>query len=153
ALHAPTLPALAVVSADAVHRVPCRGPLALALLSRRVAKAKWLSKLYNDFYRKRRYHDVRKLLDYIDDENYDDLKNKLVLHTDIDLEEKVVDYLNFFHFIFILVETGQITVKDVRSMFKYYISLLGKHDIIRNYMVNEGFEKLLNFVDEVDNEK
>ena len=37
ALHAPTLPALAVVSADAVHRVPCRGLLALASLSRRVA--------------------------------------------------------------------------------------------------------------------
>ena len=37
ALHAPALPACAVASADAVHRVACRGLLALASLSRRVA--------------------------------------------------------------------------------------------------------------------
>ena len=49
ALHAPTLPAVAVVSADAVHRVAYRGLLALASLSRRAAVVEGVARQPVDF--------------------------------------------------------------------------------------------------------
>ncbi|MHB8181788.1 MAG: hypothetical protein ACYC45_02420 [Acidithiobacillus ferriphilus] len=112
-------------------------------------RAKWLSELYDKFYHQDRYHEMRKTLDYMQPDEIKHLSEALNSHSENALEEEFVDYLNFFHFIAILVESNQITHKEVNLMFSYYISMLRKHDFIINYMKKEGFNTLVNLVTEL----
>ncbi len=61
---------------------------------------------------------------------------------DIDLCEKLVDYLNFFEFIASLLTMGQLTFEQVNMAFEYYINLLKKHQWLMKYVSEEGFENL-----------
>ena len=76
-------------------------------------------------------------------------QNSILNHDDVLLEEKLVDYLNFFEFIASLWKLGQLSIQEINLMFEYYIRLLGKFDFLMKYIHDEGFEGLADLVSKV----
>lgn len=112
-------------------------------------RAEWLYSLFDKFFCQSSYADIRWLLDYGDKQALELLEEALAHHTDVQLEEKLVDYLNFFGFIATLWQLRQLTIEEIRMMFNYYISLLGKHAFILKYLEDQQFKGLHTLVQEV----
>ena len=77
------------------------------------------------------------------------LRKSLSSHTDIELEEKLFDYLNFFQFIASLWRIGQVSIREINLMFEYYICLLGEFHFLMKFIRDEGFEGLAELVSKV----
>jgi len=112
-------------------------------------RAQWLYSLFEKFFYQERYAEIRRLLDYDNEEELERLKKALKSHSEEQLEENLVDYLNFFEFIATLWQLRQLPIKEIRMMFDYYIQRLGDYDFIMNYLNQEGFEGLSELVAEV----
>ncbi|MEM0930616.1 MAG: hypothetical protein AAGI89_15110 [Pseudomonadota bacterium] len=106
-------------------------------------RSEWLERLHDKFYGQENYKYIRRALDYSSDHSFEQLKDNIVSRGYSDNVEKLVDYLNFFHFIATLWDTNQLTEKEIRSLFNYYLKLLTKHDFIVDYMEREEFYLLL----------
>lgn len=111
----------------------------------KLRRTEWLYSLFEKFFYESRYADIRKLLDY-DEEQIVEFSQKLQDHSDVALEEKLVDYLNFFEFISILWQLRQLEIKEIRMMFDYYIRQLGDYDFVMEYLKNQNFEGLAQLV-------
>lgn len=109
-------------------------------------KAKWLNQLYEKFFEKPIYSEIRELLDYNSspNEKYTRLKDVIERKSDSEskLQEQLVVYLNFFEYIATLWKTGQITERDVHMMFGYYIKNLEKHDWLMSFAKENEFKNL-----------
>ena len=70
-------------------------------------------------------------------------------HSDDSLEEKLVDYLNFFEFIASLWKLRQLPIEEIQMMFDYYIRRIGSYGFIMEYLQEQGFEGVLQLVREV----
>lgn len=116
-------------------------------------RAQWLYSLFEKFFYQSRYAEIRQLLDYDNEQEIKRLREALTSHTEEQLEEKLVDYLNFFEFIASLWQLRQLPMREIRMMFDYYIKRLGDHDFVMKYLQDEGFEGLTALVVKVRESK
>jgi len=65
--------------------------------------------------------------------------------------EQVVEYLNFFEFVGSLWRLGEISLRDVRMLFQYYLENIRSHDWLRRFVKKQGFESLNLLLEEVHN--
>jgi len=70
-------------------------------------------------------------------------------HSNDSLEEKLVDYLNFFEFIASLWKLRQLPIEEIQMMFDYYIRRIGTHGFLMEYLQAQGFEGVLQLAREV----
>ncbi len=104
-------------------------------------RAEWLMSFYEKFYEHAQYKKIRYLLDYQPPE-YDELKRAVESDEADERAEQVVDYLNFFEFVGSLWRLGQISLRDIRMLFEYYLENLRSHDWLRQVVRDQGFESL-----------
>src|SRR5580704_14079704 len=97
-------------------------------------RAEWLYSLFEKFYYQSSYADIRRILDYGNEDSVQRLRGALQSHTEESLEEKLVDYLNFFEFIASLWKLRQLPIKEIQMMFEYYIRRLESYDFILEYL-------------------
>jgi hypothetical protein len=114
-----------------------------------IRRAEWLYSLFEKFFCQANYAEIRQLLDYDNKEQIIRLQKAVKMHSDAFLEEKLIDYLNFFEFIASLWRLKQLSLKEIRMMFDYYIRRLGDYDFIMEYLNQEGFEGLVDLIKEV----
>lgn len=112
-------------------------------------RAEWLYSLFEKFFYQSYYADIRQLLTYGKEEQFKRLRDAIQNHSNESLEEKFVDYLNFFEFIASLWQLRQLSIREIRMMFDYYIRELGDHPFIMKYIQDEGYEGLSELVTEV----
>jgi DUF2934 family protein len=120
------------------------------LTSVRQKRAEMLDKLYERFYEKEHYQEIRRLLDYTPAGDYERLK--LALNDELDdhhLCERFVNYLNFFEHIASLEQLGQLKREEIVKLFHYYLELICRRDFVRAFVRKQGFENLDALLDEV----
>ncbi|CAA9889916.1 hypothetical protein METHB2_150040 [Candidatus Methylobacter favarea] len=81
-------------------------------------RAQVLFLLFEKFFYKAKYAEIRQLLDYGNEDKIRQFQVVLANHSDELLEEKFVDYLNFFEFSASLVQLKQLEINEVQSMFE-----------------------------------
>jgi hypothetical protein len=112
-------------------------------------RAEWLYSLFEKFYCQKQYSEIRQLLENYDPDRLKMFELNLPKHSERVLEEKLVDYLNFFEFIASLWLLKQLPIEEIRMMFDYYIRQLFKYEFIMDYLKREGFEGLIKLIGEV----
>lgn len=112
-------------------------------------RAEWLYSLFEKFFCGNAYAKVRQILDYDKPEEIESLRRVLESHSDQDIEEAMVDYLNFFEFIATLYKLQQLTMQELRMVFDYYIRRLGDYPFVMDYLTSQGFEGLAQLICEV----
>lgn len=112
-------------------------------------RAEWLHSLFDQFYCQRSYADIRRVLDYGDEKQLDGLKIALEQHSNSDLEEQLVDYLNFFEMLASLLKMKQLHLSEVKMMFEYYINNIGENDFIMSYLVDNHFGGVTQLIHDV----
>jgi hypothetical protein len=103
-----------------------------------IERARWLSSLYSKFYEQADLKGIREVLD-----------SELPTSTEIqklveEQDARFTDYLNFFEFMAYLNECGQLSKKDVRALFHYYLGAIWKHEAVRKYVLDDrnGYDYL-----------
>ncbi len=91
--------------------------------------------MYEKFYER---GELKKVRDSLDCESNLEQVNELVLGGGSDF----TDYLNFFEFVAILEHSKQLKRKEIEDLFGYYIGCLKRHDIVRRYVKENGYERL-----------
>lgn len=104
-------------------------------------RATWLVQLYEKFFESGHYKAMRELLDC--DPNADEV-NAAVAGEKSDF----TDYLNFFEMVTALADSGEISDKEVLTLFEYYLGCLKAHDAVMRYVEKQknGYEKLRSFM-------
>lgn len=115
----------------------------------RVRRAEWLSSLYDTFYVKPHLKGVRAALDYEGSEH-----DELIRCIQSDKEnwvrlEPLVDYLNFFEFIAVLWRMGQLSKKEIRLLFGYYLRNLGTKPTVEGFCRDNGFKNLVRLLEKL----
>ena len=107
----------------------------------KLKRAEWLRSLFEKFYESDHYKDIRSKID------------GTTIQQDVSgnsqLEEKLVDYLNFFEFIASLWKLKQLKKNEVLMLFDYYLKNINRLDILKLYIRNYGFENLAAFLKEI----
>ena len=111
----------------------------------RLERAKWLNGLYEKFYEKDTYKEIRLIIDY-ETPTYDDLIEAIKADTKPELQEKLVDYLNFFEFIATLNKTRQLNIEEINLVFGYYIQIIDKNIVITDFVKKHGFQNLTDLI-------
>ena len=107
----------------------------------KLRRAEWLRSLFEKFYESDHYKDIRSKIDSTTIQ-HDVSGNSL-------LEEKLVDYLNFFEFIASLWKLKQLKKNEVLMLFDYYLKNINRLDFLKLYISNYGFENLAALLKEV----
>ncbi|MGL5891800.1 MAG: DUF4760 domain-containing protein, partial [Bacteroidia bacterium] len=120
----------------------------------RLERAKWLNTLHEKFFIENKFSEIRRLLDYKEPSDlYSSLAASFPNRNDknnIDLEEKLVDYLNFFEFIATLNKQGQLSQSEINSTFGYYISKLNSHKWLIESLKTHEFKNLPSLIEEIN---
>ena len=93
-------------------------------VNNRLRRTDLLNALFEKFFYQSKYAKIRKHIDY--SSKHDDLMKRLeeslINHNknEEDLEEKCVDFFNFFEFIAVLWKLKQLQIKEIKYMFEYY---------------------------------
>ncbi len=120
-------------------------------INNRLRRTDLLNGLFEKFYYQSKYAEIRKLLDY--SSKHEDLtkllEETLTNHKNEGLEEKCVDFFNFFEFIAVLWKLKQLQINEIKYMFEYYIKMLDNNSYSRGYLENNGFENLLDLIKEI----
>ena len=107
-----------------------------------IKRSEWLFSLYEKFFYESRFHEIRQILDWENETELSRLRERLKTKTDIELEEKFVDFLNFFEFIASLWLLKQLKLKEIKMMFEYYLTLLSSQQFVTDYAEKWGYEGL-----------
>lgn len=119
----------------------------------KVRRAEWLSRLYESFYVKPELKEIRAALDY-PGPKLDRLHHCILEDPDNSAElEPLVDYLNFFEFIAVLERMKQLSVREIRLMFGYYLGELAKDSVVLGFCRDGGFKNLLALLGELNDGK
>ncbi len=127
----------------------------IALISLRVnnrlRRTDLLNALFEKFFISSKYAEIRKHIDY--SSKHEDLmkllEEALINRKKEDLEEKCVDFFNFFEFIAVLWKLKQLQIKEIKYMFEYYIKMLDNNPYTKRYIEENGFENLLDLIKEI----
>ncbi len=105
----------------------------------RLQRAKWLAQLYEKFYERIDLKEVRTLLDCESDDEV-----AAVSAIVREEEAKFTDYLNFFEFVAVLSDLGQLGDREIEQLFGYYLDCFQKVSDVRNYIADKakGYEQL-----------
>lgn len=109
-------------------------------------RAEWLKALFEKFYEKEEFKDVRRWIES------GEIESKINIDTTVSKEEeKIADYLNFFEFIATLKADNQLKRRDVLNLFEYYLRKIKASEGCMDWINNEayGFEKLRNLLSEI----
>ncbi|MDH3601540.1 MAG: hypothetical protein OEU26_18160 [Candidatus Tectomicrobia bacterium] len=127
----------------------------------RVRHAEWLASLHNKFFEENNYKQMRWILDYQPEEEI------RILRQCIDesvsggsnvgddrsqaLMQALEDYLNFFEFIASLWQLRQLSLKEIRRVFDYYILQIGDkdHQFLQPLLNDKGFENLKKMITKI----
>lgn len=112
-----------------------------------IRRAEWLSSVHAKFFESENYKKIRRILDYQTEPEFSRLRQAALDGTYDELVEELVDYLNFFEFVASLERLGQLKQREISVLFQYYLSLLCKHDFVRDYIRTQGFEDLQRLLD------
>jgi len=104
--------------------------------NRRLKRAEWLKSLHEKFYEDDLFKKARKWVDY------GDIEKELANDSDHEKEEKFADYLNFFEFIGVLENIKQISLKEIRMLFTYYLTRIDNSKYCRDYILKFNYEYL-----------
>ncbi len=107
-----------------------------------IRRAEWLSSVHSKFFESENYKKIRRVLDYETEPEFSCLRRAATEGTYDVLVEELVDYLNFFEFVASLERLGQLKRKEISILFQYYLTLLCKHDFVRQFIRSQGFEDL-----------
>ena len=113
---------------------------------RKIKRAEWLKSLFEKFYENDFYKDVRKWIDF------EELSKELSIDDDHTKEEKLGDFLNFFEFIATLESENQIRLIEIMKLFSYYLILIKKSEICKEYIIRYKFRNLQKLLDKINNE-
>ena len=109
----------------------------------KIRRAEWLSNLHAKFFEGTSYKRIRRILDSSDkDTELSQLRRELAADQNSELAEEFVNFLNFFEFVASLQKFGQIRVSEIEMLFEYYLRLLCRHEFVRGYIRENGFEEL-----------
>ena len=93
---------------------------------------------------------------FYESDHYKDIRSKIdstTIQQDVSgnsqLEEKLVDYLNFFEFIASLWKLKQLRRNEVLMLFDYYLKNINRLDFLKLYIRNYGFENLAALLKEI----
>jgi hypothetical protein len=105
----------------------------------RLERAKWAHKLHESFYETDRYKKMRRAIDS------NKTKGEMV---SLSITDDFYDFLIFFEFVAILWNIKQLKLKEVRSLFDYWLLKLLENKVIMDTIENpalsyENLEKLL----------
>ena len=120
-------------------------------INNRLRRTDLLNALFEKFFYQSKYAEIRKHIDYSD--KHDGLKKQLeealINHKNEELEEKCVDFFNFFEFIAVLWKLKQLRIDEIKYMFEYYIKMLDNNPYSKGYLKNNGFENLIDLIKEI----
>lgn len=86
---------------------------------------------------------MKNVRDRLDCEIGSEKVNELVLSQKADFP----DYLNFFEYVAILEHSKQLSRNEIKDVFGYYLECLKKHNIVRKYIRENGYERLNNLLE------
>jgi hypothetical protein len=107
----------------------------------KLKRAEWLKSLFEKFYESDHYKEIRWKID--------NGSIQQDIETDTELEEKLVDYLNFFEFIASLWKLKQLTRREVLMLFEYYLKIIRDSTYLSGYLKKYGFENLAALLSEL----
>lgn len=91
----------------------------------RVRRAEWLASLYEKFYEKPEFRDIREILDC-------DARGSNEITAVLESERRdFTDYLNFFEFVAVLRKSNQLTNEEIEDLFCYYLDCLERNAAVR----------------------
>jgi hypothetical protein len=99
-----------------------------------IERARWLSSLYSKFYEQADLKGIREILD---SESPTSAEIRRLVE---EQEARFTDYLNFFEFMAYLNECDQLSQKDVRALFHYYLRAIWKHEAVQKYVLDDRNE-------------
>ncbi len=118
----------------------------------RLERAKWISELHEKFFVEEKYVKMRRILDYKQPEaDYIKLSESFPIHAEnsnIDSEELLVNYLNFFEFIAVLKKQNQLSIGEINDTFGYYILQLKEHKWIVDSLRLYQFKNLPSLIED-----
>jgi len=103
-----------------------------------IERARWMSSLYSKFYEQADLKGIREILD-------SELPTSAEIQKLVEEQDaRFTDYVNFFEFMAYLNECGQLSKKDVRALFHYYLGSVWKHEAVRKYILDDknGYDYL-----------
>jgi hypothetical protein len=104
--------------------------------------AEWLLSLFQSFYETTKYQRIRSILDWPHSPRSLQLASDLTnLKNSSDLQRLDL-YLNFFEFVAVLNNRGELKEREVNALFQYYLDNLRAWPTVMAYIKNEGFENL-----------
>lgn len=106
----------------------------------KVQRAQWLVDLFEKFYEKDAYREVRRYVDWTEQSSV-----RAAMSEDPDFEQKCTDYFNFFELIAYLEQIGELKREDVDAMFRYWIDQLRP---FQGYLAEYGYENLVQLLRE-----
>ncbi len=118
----------------------------------RLRRAKWLNSLYEKFYEQSNYKKMRRIIDYGTKE-IEAIKKATKEGGSEELQEELNDFLNFFEFIGSLWKMKQLSLREIRMVFEYYIKRIADYEFIVDYIRTQGFENLNVLLSEIRPEK
>lgn len=107
----------------------------------RLKRAEWLKSLFEKFYESDHYKEIRWKID--------NSSIQQDIEKSPELEEKLVDYLNFFEFIASLWTLNQLTRQEVLMLFEYYLKIIKDSAYLNGYLKKYGFENLAALLSEL----
>jgi hypothetical protein len=103
-----------------------------------IERARWLSSLYSKFYEPADLKGIRETPD-------SELPTSAEIQRLVEEQEaRFIDYLNFFEFMAYLNACDQLSQKDARALFHYYLRAIWKHGAVRKYALDDrnGYDYL-----------
>lgn len=125
-------------------------------------RAEWIHKIFNTFYLEEKFKHIKKGVVYaeiLDPSIAEVLKyyiaksngKPFILSPEIDRDaiiEELINFFNFFEFIIYLVEINQIFHRDVQVMFHGFLTRIGRHELIVEFLKRTGYEKTSKYLRE-----
>lgn len=118
----------------------------------RTRRAEWLLSLYERFYERSTFHEIRKILDSPPRPSleYQRLESDIESGTDGPHVEALNNYLNFFEFVAALQKRGALSQGEILDLFDYYLRNLRRTSFLLRYIRAQGFEGLTRLLDALE---
>ncbi|MCL4427797.1 MAG: hypothetical protein M1276_02210 [Deltaproteobacteria bacterium] len=123
-------------------------------INNKMRRTDLLNNLFKKFFYDSKYAEIRKKIDYSSKHEYlmKQLEEALTTRKNEALEEKCVDFFNFFEFIAVLWKLKQLKIIEIKYMFEYYVKMMDNNKHTKNYisLKENGFENLLELIKKIN---
>ena len=115
----------------------------------RTRRAEWLFSLFQRFYEESNYRHIRAILDSPLSPQFKRLESDIHNENEGENVESFVNYLNFFEFIAVLKNRGQLNQSEICDLFDYYLRNIKQRQFAVDYVRKQGFEHLDRLLKEI----